>query len=167
MKTPLCKDRALAERLYPVYLANGTVEAVYDHCQKESIAISKPTLHKMADWFGWSKLREDAHRNQFAASPAVNGDPVADVNTILQEQKGELYRAMKQSPLNLDYHKALGTVIGQIMKAEELKLAANIDPRRVAGDVLEQLVEWLTENGNTEVAHELSGLLPLFAKERL
>jgi hypothetical protein len=160
------KNKVLAQKLFPVFLQHGTLEAVFRHCNDNGEKLTKPTISRMANYFGWKKLKAAAHQNQFAAAP-INGDPIADVNAILQEQKQELYKAMKAAPLNLDYHKALGTCLGLIMKNEELKITANLTPRRIAENVLEQLVEWLGGNGNTEVAHELSALLPLFARERL
>jgi hypothetical protein len=161
-------DRELAERLFPVYVERGTVEAVHKHCQKEGIAISKPTLHAMADLFFWARERGKIIQQRFAAS-GITGDPAADLVSLLTAQKEALHLEWLKDKASIDLNKALGTCIGQLIKAIDLqnKKSSPADPRRIAGDVLEQLVEWLGESGHTGVAHELSSLLPLFAKERL
>ena len=108
------RDQDLAERLYPVYEKNGTIEAVYDHCCKNGIPITKPTLGKMADYFFWKEKRDKAIKKKFSLNPD-SGDPLFDLLIEVASAKDNVKKILETSGSDLNAHRIFGQYVGQML----------------------------------------------------
>lgn len=149
-------DAELAAKLWPVYLQHGTVEAVYRHCQKTGEKISVPTLHKMADHFGWQQKRNDAAKASFSGAIDQTGE-LESMLADLVGLKGDIQAALKKSSLDVKLHGIYGSYIGQILALRKLMLdEKKVDRDRLLIDALKAVVNWLMENGFAGAARRVA-----------
>ena len=154
-------DAELAAKLWPVYLKHGTVEAVHQHCRQTGQKISVPTLHKMADHFGWQQKKNDAARASFSGAIDQTGE-LESMLADLIGLKSDIQKALKDSALDVKLHGIYGSYIGQILALRKLMLdEKKVDRDRLLIDALKTVVQWLMENGFKDAARRLANNLEM------
>ncbi|MBI3677382.1 MAG: hypothetical protein HY243_12285 [Proteobacteria bacterium] len=127
------KNPELDGLLFPVFVQMGTVGGVFGHCREENIGMTKPTLTKMAHYFGWKKRRAEAVAQQSAAATKT-GNPLADLLIETRLQKEAICRELQLSPANEGLNRIYANLIETELKIlKEIKLAKSAE--EVAGAV--------------------------------
>jgi len=109
-------DKSLAEKLFPVFVDTGSISAVLEYCKDESISISKPTLYKMRDLFGWESKRNETIKSGFAAVVS-SGNPLLDLLVEIVTSKQKIKNAIETSPADKELHRLNGMYISQMLDA--------------------------------------------------
>ncbi len=162
-------DLELAQLLWPVYLDTGNLEKVLAHAKKLkdsgeiSEGISKPTLLKMKDHFGWEAEREQALKSQFKGTLDQSGDlesMLVDLTTI-KNSLGEKV----QGSIDKDLHQIYGQHVAQILKIKDmLKKEQGLDKAGLLVKSFQVVVKFLTESGQEQAAEILADSLEFLAK---
>lgn len=150
------KNPELDRELFPVFVQNGSVSAVFRHCVENGKTLTKPTLAKMASYFGWKKRREEAVEQQSAAAPKT-GDALQDLlneTRIYKDRlKNEVGLGVGDLPLskNEGMHRLYGAALAQEMAivkfmAERGKKEKDNQKGRIEKMSKEELVKFIRED---------------------
>lgn len=133
----------MERNLFPVFVQTGTLEAVYRHCRAEGTSLTKPTLARMASYFGWKKRRKEAVDQQSAAAPKT-GNALADLLIETRLQKEAVCKELKISPA----HEGLNRIYGTLIETE-LKILRDIAREKAAKKTLDAVDQAARSGGLT------------------
>lgn len=157
------RDQGLAEKLYPIYEKNGTIESVFEHCRKSGAPITKPTLGKMAGYFFWKEKRDKAIKNQFQVN---TGSDLNSLLTEVTEAKNSLKTVIDASPGDTDAHGIYGRYIAQILAIQKtINSAQAVDKDRLLVDALKGVVNYLVEKKEKQMAEFIGEALEEIAEK--
>ncbi len=146
-------DSALAERLWPVYLATGgNASETRRRAAAAGIRISKPTLDKLIDWFGFRDRLASAQQSQFSAAVDHSGELEALLAEITQRKTG-VQKSLEASPDDLKLHRLYGDYIGKILEVRRQMIAARqVDREQLMIEAIKAVVRYLSDRGHEAAA---------------
>lgn len=163
---PKTQDAQLAQKLWPEYLrTGGNCKAVSEWSQEHGCYLSRTSIARMAEYFGWLEKLQEAQRITFTNVTGQASDLSQLLNEVT-EQKNAMHKIIVASPGDKESHKLYGDYIGQIMNIRKLMIAAKqVDKDQLLLDALNGIVEHFKKCGELESAQSLMENLESIAEK--